>query len=900
MINDKYRLFEINYKKYILDNGLEVVLRENHDNPTVAVAILYHVGSSREKLGKTGFAHLFEHLLFQRSEHVERNAFFYKISDLGGDFNGGTWEDGTVYYESVPNDALEKVLWMESDRMGFFINTVSEKGLECEKDVVINEKRQMYDNRQYGHTSSVIRKALYPSGHPYSWTVIGESSDIRRATLDDVREFYREWYNPNNATISISGDFDSDEVLSLVKKYFGEIKSDSHKKQKNIVDIPVLTKEIRLVHEDKFANLPELTMVFPAPQQYSRDSYALSFLCELLAVGKDSPLYKAIVEKNLAPEVAMNVFSKEICGEIRLRIRAFSDIKLDDVYSAIKCAFDAFEKKNISAIEMERIRKALEIAVYQEYTSNMDVAINMAESNVFGGSPDSILRELEIIESITIEDVLCAYNKYVKNKPFVATSFVPLGHVDLALDGSERAEVVEEDVLTQENPIDEGAVDDESYEFSASSFDRSVEPELGVLSPLKMPDIWTSKLANGIEIHGAYRGGLPLVLFTFYIKVGSAHCPMDKLGVAYITAKMLKCGTKNKSAEELENAFRNFGTDLHINISKERISYNLLCVNRDFAELLQLVNEVLTQPRWDEKEFDKLKRETLSLIEVSLSNPQKLGIKEFEKAVLGDIPLAYPVEGIKDTVENLTLDDVRDFYDKFFTPEICNVVIAGNIDKETVVKTFDDFKWTYRPASAIILPDIRPSEKVVSHVDYPKANQSFIVIGNQAITRNDKDYIPAYVANYKLGNGSSGLLFKVLRLEHGYTYGAYSSFVASKSFGMFRAYSNVQASVTKESLQLFRDVFKEYKSSFTEQDLQASKSAILRQESCNYETLSSLMEVLCNVSLLKMPVDYMRKEIEQLESLAYSEVLEIIDKYINIDNMKIVIVGDNQVIKEIN
>lgn len=900
MTNDKYKLFDINYKKYILDNGLEVVLRENHDNPTVAVAILYHVGSNREKLGKTGFAHLFEHLLFQRSEHVERNAFFYKISDLGGDFNGGTWEDGTVYYESVPNDALEKVLWMESDRMGFFINTVTEKGLEAEKDVVINEKRQMYDNRPYGHTSSVIRKALYPSGHPYSWTVIGEPNDIRCATLDDVRDFYREWYNPNNATIVISGDFDSEETLSLVKKYFGEIKSDSDRKPNNKVDVPTLDKEIRLMHEDKFANLPELTLVFPAPQQYSRDSYALSFLCELLAVGKDSPLYKEVVEKNLAPDVAMNVFSKEICGEIRLRVRAFSNVKLDDVYSAVKSAFSIFEQKNIEAIELERIRKALEIAVYQEYTSNMDAAINMAESNVFGGSPDSILKELEIIDSITVDEVVSAYNKYVKDKPFVATSFVPAGQIDLALSGSDVAQVVEEDLSTQEVDTDENAIDDEPYEFSESLFDRSVEPGLGVLSPLKMPDIWTSKLANGIEIHGAYRGGLPLVLFTFYIKVGSAHCQMDKLGAAYIAAKLLKCGTVNRTAEELEKAFRNFGADLHINISKERISYNLLCINRDFGDLLQLVNEVLTQPRWDEKEFDKLKRETLSLIDVSLSNSQKLGIKEFEKVVLGDIALSYPVEGIKDTVENITLEDVKDFYDKYFTPEICNVVIAGNIDKETVISCFEKFEWAYRPASEIQLPKIVPSEKIVSHVDYPNANQSFIVIGNQAITRNDPDYIPAYVANYKLGCGSSGLLFKVLRLEHGYTYGAYSSFVASKSFGMFRAYSNVQASATKESLQLFREVFNEYKSSFTEQDLQATKTAILRQESCNYETLSSLMEVLCNVSLLNMPFDYMKQEMEKLNSLTYQQILSVIDKYLNINNMKIVIVGDNNVIREIN
>ncbi|NQZ79146.1 MAG: insulinase family protein, partial [Ekhidna sp.] len=302
----------LDYEKYTLENGLDVILHQDDSDPIVAVSILVHVGSNREKPGRTGFAHFFEHMLFQRSENVPDGGFFKNIDEWGGTFNGGTWTDGTIYYEVVPKDALEKVLWMESDRMGFFINAVSLASLEGEKPVVQNEKRQRVDNQPYGHTQSVILKALYPEGHPYNWTVIGELEDLQGATLDDVKEFYEQWYGPNNATLVIAGDIKSEEVKALIEKYFGEIPSRG-------IDTPMDPQPVQLAetktfyYEDNFAQLPEIRMTFPTVEQFHPDQWALDALGQILSDGKRAVLYKSVVE---VAEVAPGVSSYNSSNEL--------------------------------------------------------------------------------------------------------------------------------------------------------------------------------------------------------------------------------------------------------------------------------------------------------------------------------------------------------------------------------------------------------------------------------------------------------------------------------------------------------------------------------------------------------------------------------------------------------
>ena len=312
----------IPFEKYTLANGLTVVLNVDKSDPIAALAIYYHVGSSREVPGKTGFAHLFEHMMFQRSENVPEDQFFKNIQGAGGTLNGSTNQDRTNYYEVVPKNALEMAMWMESDRMGYLTNTVTKSALANQQNVVQNEKRQNYDNTPYGYNQVLIAKNLYPKGHPYSWTTIGEMEDLTSASVEDVKAFHKKFYTPNNATLVISGDINIEEVKALVEKYFGEIPSGADVEKRNPMPAP-LASTVRIYHEDNFAKAPQLTMVFPTVERYSKDSYALNFLGDLLAGTKKSPLYIVLVkDKKLTSRVMARNGSQELAGGFSISVTA--------------------------------------------------------------------------------------------------------------------------------------------------------------------------------------------------------------------------------------------------------------------------------------------------------------------------------------------------------------------------------------------------------------------------------------------------------------------------------------------------------------------------------------------------------------------------------------------------
>ncbi|NQZ12039.1 MAG: insulinase family protein, partial [Algicola sp.] len=386
---------KLSIEKYQLANGLEVVLHQDKSDPVVAAAIVYHVGSNREKPGRTGFAHFFEHMLFQNSENVGKGNFIKNIGNMGGTLNGGTWQDGTIYYETFPKDGLEKILWMESDRMGYFINTLTQEGLETEKQVVKNEKRQSVDNRPYGHTNGVTLKALYPEGHPYSWGVIGSLEDLQNATLTDVREFYQQWYGVNNGTLVLAGDFDTKQTKIWIEKYFGEFEPRGNVEP--LSPMPVSLEHSKsLYHEDNFAKLPELTLTYPTVPMYQKESYALQLLADLLSDGKDSVFYQTIVEQDkLAPNALARSDNAEIAGTFAIKVRAFNDTDLDKVKVSIDKAMAKFAQSGFTDQQLARIMTGRETALYNDMTSVFNKAATLATHNEFGGDPGLISSEIE-------------------------------------------------------------------------------------------------------------------------------------------------------------------------------------------------------------------------------------------------------------------------------------------------------------------------------------------------------------------------------------------------------------------------------------------------------------------------------------------------------------------------
>ncbi len=885
------------YEKFTLDNGLEVILHPDTSDPVVSVAIQFHVGSNREKPGKTGFAHFFEHMLFQRSENLPRNAFFQKIDALGGNFNGGTWSDGTVYYETVPRDALEKVLWMESDRMGFFINTVTQGGLEREIDVVSNEKRQR-ENSPYGMLGTLMAKNVYPAGHPYSWTVIGEIPDLQSATIDDVKEFYHTYYVPGNATLAIAGDFDPVQAKELVVRYFDEIpagvKPEPLKPQNVVFD-----STRRMLYEDAYASAPMLTVVYPSTEMYEKDGYALDFLTMLLSSDKKSPLYKILVEeKKLTAGVSMYNAQSELAGLVTLRTTTFPGVKLDSVYAAIEEAYARFEQTPIDDRDLERYKTMMETQIYNGLVSTLGKAMTLAESNVFAGDPDNTEKELERYRAVTKEDILRVYNQYVKGKNYFALSIVPAGQTDLALSGSTPAVIEQEQISQQTLKSEAGEVVDDPYERTPSRFDRSVEPPLMANTPeLRIPEIWSTTLSNGMTLKGIAYTELPLVSFYILLNEGMLHDSPQKPGVAYMTAQMLNEGTEFKTPEELQEAKGQLGASISVSAGTETMMLNGTCLKKNFGEVIALVEEILLHPRWDEKSFGIVRERNLDNIRQGETQPSYIASSIFRKLLFGkDHILSNTTVGTAESVQSITMDDLKAFYTANLSPSIAKMGFVGGLKPAEVEKALASLieNWEVKTVAA---PQVTVASEVpagrVYFSDYPGSSQSYILIGNRAMPFSSPEAYPADIVNDKLGASSSSLLFDILRLQRGYTYGAYSGFSTNNYLNYFMASSSVQSTVTKESLEIFRDILSGYRDDYSEEYLETTRTSLLRALNGSFETPGAQMSMLRVIDTYdNVPMDYVKQREATLKSMTLEEAKEHIGRDIVFDDMVIVVVGD--------
>ena len=886
----------IDYEKYTLPNGLDVILHEDKSDPIVAVAIMIHAGSNREKPGRTGFAHFFEHMLFQRSENVPEGAFFKNINDYGGTFNGGTGQDQTVYYEVVPKDALEKVLWMESDRMGFFINSVTLASLEGEKPVVQNEKRQRVDNQPYGHTNYVINKALYPEGHPYNWEVIGELEDLTNATLDDVKEFYDLYYGPNNATLVIAGDFENAQIKEWVKKYFGEIPSRGV--DKPLDPMPVTLDETKsFYHEDDFASLPSIRMTWPTVEQYHPDQWALNALGQILSDGKRAPLYKEVVEnQKLVPNIFSFNRSSELAGTFSIGSSANNGTDLDSVKNAIEIGLANFERDGVDPKDLDRIKAGLETSFYNGISSVLGKAFQLAIYNEFAGNPDFISTDISNIQKVTPEDVMRVYNKYIKGKNYILTSFVPKGQPELAVTGADVATVKEEEIVpNQESAIVEQEGDN-VFEKTPSNFDRSAEPGFGEAPLLNPPTIWTSSLPNGMKVYGVESNELPLVNFSIRMDGGHLLDSPDKSGVANLITDIMMEGTANKTPEELEDAIGQLGANINMFTSANSITISANCLKRNYEGTLALVQEILLEPRWDTKEFDRIKTATLNRIRQRNVNPNSIANNVISTYLYGsDNILSIPTIGTLESVESITIDDLKAYYEKNFSPSVANFHVAGNISKDDAKKSVAGMadKWA---AKDVTIPKLSfpesPDEPVVLFVDVPNAKQSVIQISRLTVPSNSDTYYPITVANEKLGGGASGKLFQVLREEKGYTYGAYSFASRGIQMSSWTASSSVKSNVTKESLDAFKEVIGNYAANYTEEDLEATKTSLIKENTRNYETLGNLLGLLQTISANDLPLDFIDQRQDQLRNMTVEDVKGLVDEYIDLNKMYYVIVGD--------
>ena len=879
----------IDYEEYTLDNGLKVVLHEDHSDPIVAQAIAFHVGSAREKEGKTGFAHFFEHMLFQRSENLPRNSFFNKIADMGGTFNGGTSNDYTIYYECVPRNALEKILWMESDRMGYFINTVTQSGLEREKDVICNEKRQTEVNNAYGMMDDVMCKNFFPKRHPYSWTVIGEFEDVKSATIEDVKEFYGTYYVPSNATLCIAGDFDPKEVKALIDKYFAEIPG--HPVEKPAVWDVTLDSTKKLYYEDQFASMPAVDIAWSAVAEGHEDEAALDAFCSLFGRGKNSPLYKNIVEKNLAPRVSAYNGARESAGQISISATAFPGVDIDQIMAAIEQAMADFEANGVDEEELATLKAENETSAYRSLGSVLGKAMMLARSKEFYGKADKFIDDIEAFSKVTSEDVMRVYNKYIKGQNYVAVVAVPKGNVELAIEGSVAADLTMEDQSKQTMSSKAGAVVDDDYERTPSKIDRSVEPAYMPNTPeTNIPAIWRTTLANGIDVAGITQNEIPMVNLIISIDGGSLLDPAGKRGTASINASMMNEGTSDHSAFEMEQALKKLGATARVSSGTKSTNITVSSLSKNLPAVMELVNEMITRPRFDEAAFTRAVKSQKSSIQNARTSITSLGSRAATKLWLGDC--IYSDFTTNESIDAITMDDIKAYYANL-TPANAHIDVAGDIDLPTLKNALAALEgWE---GAKVAVPEIKVGESAAPgtyFIDFPGSKQSYIYIIGPGMDISNPEYYKLDVLNEKLGAGSAGRLFEVLRLQRGYTYGASSSFTSNLETGYFHAASSVQGSATKESVALFKEIISQFADDYTQEKLDGVKGAMLRSNASAFETTQSLAGLLSTIRAYKLPDDYISREEAVVNAMNLEDIKSKAAEYLNVDNMIIVVVGD--------
>ncbi len=887
--------FSLEYERYTLDNGLTVILHRDASDPIVAMATVVHVGSSRERPGRTGFAHFFEHMSFNNSENVPMGANRKMIPELGGTRNGGTWEDATIYYEVVPKDAFEKLMWIDSDRFGYMINTVREGTLEREKQVVKNEKRQRVDNRAYGHTDHVIRKALYPENHPYSWTVIGDLEDLQNATLGDVREFYDKFYVPANATLVISGDIDFAETKAMTERWFGEIKAGAP--VEDMRPMPVsLAVEKRLSHLDTFAKTAEIRLTLPTVEQFHKDSYALVALGEILADGKTAPLFtKVVMDDKLSSSVSAYQDSGELAGTFTIRVRANPGVDLDAVHTSIGQAMKRFETSGIREADLQRYKARHETAFYGGIASVLDRALKLGIDQEFAGDPVYMHEERKRVDALTTEDLMRVYEQYIKGKPAIITSFVPKAQPTLVLEGSSPAPVKEESIVAgAEKEFVESHDDD--FERTPSKYDRS-EPALGPLPVAKVPESWEATTAGGIEILGMEHRELPVVEFALRIDGGQRFDSKDKLGTSMLTADLMNEGTRTKTPAQLQDAIDLLGSTLRIQGGPTSIRIYGKTLKKNFAPTIELLREMLLEPRWDAAEFARLKSRRLARIEELGGNPRAVARNAFFRQLYGEEHVAgQTLGGTEASVSSLALADVRGWYEKYVTPGHATFHVVGDVGAAEVNAALAslDAGWKGESATPAPFPAPAATSDRLFFIDMPGAKQSVLYMGRATIAGDDSRFYRLTVANNRLGAGSSARLTQTLRITKGYTYGAYSSIQRAHYPGAFVASSQVRSNVTLPSLEIFKELVGNYAQTFGEADLKTTKNLIGKGNTRRFETLGGLLATLETMSSFSLPKDFIAKESHELAKLTLQDVHADIGQFLPIDDMIVVVVGDGE------
>ena len=861
----------IPYTQYTLDNGLTLIVHQDTKAPIVAVNVWYHVGSKNEPDGRSGFAHLFEHLMFNGTEHYD-DEYFAPFEQVGAtDMNGTTNQDRTNYFQNVSKNALDLALWMESDRMGHLLGAITQDKLDEQRGVVQNEKRQG-ENQPYGQVYNRIIESVYPQGHPYDHTVIGSMEDLNAATLDDVKEWFETYYGPNNATIVIAGDIEPKVAYERVQHYFGDIPpADPTHTYKAWV--AKRTGEQREVMQDRVPQA-RLHMVWNVPEWAHADADHLNLVSDILGSGKTSRLYERLVYTDqVATDANAYIQTGEIGSLFVIRATARPGEDLTAVEQAVREELDRFLTEGPTAAEVQRVQTQYRAGFVRGveriggFGGKSDI---LAESQVYGGRPDFYQTQLERVANATPDGLQQAAQDWLSDGVYIL----------------------------EVHPYPE-------LSAQGAGADRSGLPEVADFPDASFPELQRATLSNGLEIVLAERSSVPLVEFDLLVDAGYASDQLATPGTASLAMNVMDEGTATRSSLEISEALDNLGANLSTGSNLDVSIVALSALKENLAPSLDLFADVILNPAFPEQEFARLQREQLARIQREKQTPVQMALRVFPGLLYGEgHAYSNPLtgSGTEAMVTALTRDDLARFHATWFKPNNATLVVAGDITMDELrpmlESRFDGWDAGDVPQKNIASVDV-PQQETIYLLDRPGSAQSIIFAGHVAPPKANPDEFAIQSMNSVLGGTFTSRVNMNLREDKGWSYGAFTLMLDAEGPRPFIAYAPVQTDQTAPSMQELRSELQGITSAapVTDDELAKTKNEQTLTLPGQFETISAVGSAVGEIVRFGLPDDYYDTFAENVRGLTLTDLNAAAQDVVRPDGLVWVVVGDREVIE---
>lgn len=877
----------LQYEKYKLANGLEVILHENHRLPLVAVDVWYHVGPMNEKAGRTGFAHLFEHMMFEGSEHVGEKAHIRYLEASGAtDINGTTEFDRTNYFETLPSNQLELALWLESDRMGFLLEGLDRAKLTNQRDVVRNERREG-ESTPYQLSDEKKYHLLFPAGHPYYAAVIGSHADIEAARLNDVRDFFHQFYTPNNATIAIAGDFDPAKLKPLMEKYFGPIPAGPPVEKVNLTT-PAITSEGRAVITDT-VQLPRVTMGWLAPRAFQDGDAGARLFTQILGGTNSSRFYRKLVyEQQIAQTAECRYESFALASVATCDVTARPGVKPEQLEAAMNKELEDLRANGITQPDLDRARNVIvakQIQDLQRLGGFGGVADMMNLYNQYLGDPGYLEKDIRRFEGATTASVEDIARQYFANNERVVVYTVA---------GKKMVNDVPRSPADTDANVELKAP--YSADFEAQQAWRKDAPQSGPAPQFHLPVPRDFVLANGMKVYLVEDHSLPVMNATLVDLAGADGNPLSKPGLAGFTARMLTAGTRKRPAMQIADDTDQIGAKLQCEADTDSAKAMISALSNHEDAALELLQDVAQHPAFQPQEVERIRKERLAAIVQEADNPIDSILRVGPKVLYGNHPYGYPATGTKAAVQEISREDLAGFWQAHYAPQNAALVLTGDVSeieaREMAEKYFGNWKGQANAMPQVPATPNPPTRRIVI-VDRPGAPQTVLGAFGIGLPRSTADYPAVQVMNGILGGLFSSRINMNLREKNGYTYGAFSVFLYRRGAGPFLSGSLVRTDVTAPAThELLSELQRIQTDPPTAAELKISQEHALRSLPGHFETADDISRQIGDLFVYKLPLNYYGTLPRRYEAVALKDVQKAAADHISPGHLIIVAVGD--------